>query len=261
LLTGYPSSFNLDQSISSMIVEPEGGGYDDLHRSFYDANYWNFCSAGAAAAAVAYFRPGNVTGWPGGTFTEPYGPYRRSTYWRSQDSGGWSDTSNGYPTVGRAYTMYMAEQVKPPTYGAPGIILFNSYPNTGGSITDQRDAINWEISGHSPWWQNYFYAWRSTYGLTQAAFKQAVQTTLVDSRGPLVLAVWTYLDPYRRLPNWNRKVAHSITLIGYSDLTGTYRYVDTCGRNCGSTSNGGVHDVSQTTLFTLLANLGYGFLY
>jgi hypothetical protein len=257
----YPVYFNLDPTISSRIVEPEGGGWDDQHRGFYDANYWNFCSAGAAAAAISYFRPYNVTGWPAGTFTEPYGPYRVGTYWASQDSGSYADTGNGYSTVGRAYTMFIAEQVKPPSYGRPGLVDFTYYPNHGGSITDQRDAINWEISGHSPWWQSYFYAWRSTYGLTSSAFKLAVQTTLVDGRAPLVLAVWTYLDPSRRLPNWNRPVKHSITLIGYSELTGTYRYVDTCGRNCGSLSNGGVNDVSQTVLFSLLTTLGYGFLY
>lgn len=259
----YPSSFNLDQSISPRIVEPEGSGWDDQHRGFTDANYWNMCSAGAAAAAISYFKPGNVTAWPAGTFTELSGPYRASTYWKSSDTGGPADTGNGYSTVGRAYTMYIAEQVRPPSYPrSGGLVRFDFYPTHGGSITDQRDAINWEISGHSPYWQNYFYAYHSTSGLTAATFKQAVQTTLVDGRAPLVLAVNTYATSGSdHLPNWNRRVAHSITLIGYSDLTKTYRYVDTCGRNCGSLSNGGTHDVSQTTLFNLLVNVGIGFLY
>jgi hypothetical protein len=258
----YPSYFNLDATTSQKLVEPEGAGYDDLHRSFSDANYWNFCSAGAAAAAISYFRSANVTSWPAGTFTEPsYSPFKVSTYWKSQDSGSSTDTGNGYATVGRAYTMYLAEQVRPPSYASPGLVNFTFYPNHGGSITDQRDAINWEASGHSAYWQNYFYAWRSTSGLSTAAFKLAVQTTLFDGRAPLVLAVNTYLDASRRLPNWNRSVAHSITLIGYNDTTGTYRYLDTCGQRCGSTSNGGTHDVSQSVLFTLLTTLGYGFLY
>ncbi len=259
--TTYPTSFNLDVSLSASIVEPEAAGYDDLHRSFYDANYWNFCSAGSAAAVISYFRPGNVTAWPSGYFTEPYGPYRATTYWRSQDYGGSGDTGNGYSTVGRAYTMYLAEQVRPPTFGRPGVINFNSYPNTGGSILDQRDVINWEISGHASNWQNYFYAWRNTAAMTGPMFKQAVKTTLVDGRAPMLLNVYTWLDPTTRLPNWNRQVKHSITLIGYNETTGTYRYLDTCGRNCGSLSNGGVHDVSQTVLWTLLNSLGYGFLF
>ena len=260
LALGYPAAFNLDQSISPRIVEPEGWGWDDQHRGFSDANYWNFCSAGAAAAAISYFRPGNVTGWPAGSFTEPYGPLRATTYWRSSDSGTSSDTGNGYSTIGRAYLMYLAEQVRVPSFGRSGLVKFDTYPTTGGSITDQRDVINWEISGHSPYYQNYFYAYRSTAGLTAAAFKQAVQTTLVDGRGPLVLAVYTAYGS-DRLPNWKRQVKHSITLIGYSDLTGTYRYVDTCGVNCGTLSNGGTHDISQASLYRLLVGLGYGFLY
>jgi hypothetical protein len=259
--TAYPTSFNLDLSISPNIVEPEGAGFDDLHHSFYDANYWNFCSAGAAAAVISYFKPTSVRSWPAGYFTEPYGPYRATTFWRSQDSGSSADTGNGYSSIGRAYTMYIAEQVRPPTFGRPGLINFNQYPNQGGSILDQRDVINWEISGHGSDWQNYYYAWRNTDAMTSAMFKNVVKMMIYDGRAPMLLAVWTYLDSTNRLPNWNRQVKHSITLIGYNETTGTYRYVDTCGRNCGSISNGGVHDVSQTVMWTLLSSLGYGFLF
>jgi hypothetical protein len=257
---GYPASFNLPMTYSPSIVEPEGAGWDDAHHGFYDANYWNLCSAGAAAAAISYFQPGNLTSWPAGTFTEPYGPYRASTYWRSSDTGSISETGNGYSTVGRAYLMHLAEQVRPPSYTRSGLVKFDYYPTHGGSITDQRDAINWEISGHSPYWQNYFYAYHPTAGLTQLAFRLAVQSTLVDGRAPLVLAVYTQYGS-DRLPNWTRQVAHSITVIGYNDYSATYRYVDTCGRDCGTLSNGGVHDVSQWALYRLLVGLGYGFLY
>lgn len=134
----------LDSSVSGKIVEPQGSLYDDHHNAESDQNYWNFCTAGAAAATLAYWPNTyqHVTTWPAGNFTEPYGPHLQTTWWASSDTGTSSDTSNGYATKGRAYLMYLAEQVKPPDYATKGIVGFTYYPSHGGTLPDVADALN-----------------------------------------------------------------------------------------------------------------------
>lgn len=255
----FPSSSYLSTSTTAQVIEPEGDLYDDAHQAEADLNYWNFCAAGAGANAVYYFRPTNVTAWPAGNFTEPYGPHIQTTYWKSSDTT--SDTGDGYSSTGRAYIMYMAEQVKPPSYATAGVDNFNTYPTTGASITDLRDAVNWEASNHSSSWSTYFYAYVSTSGLTSTTLHSDIQTDVYSNGAPLVVYVNTYVNSSLHLPNWSSSVIHAITIVGYNDSTGMYRYLDTCGAKCGSSSNGGTHDVSQSTLFSLLTNAGYGFIW
>jgi len=157
LLT-YPSSATL-ATTPSRVAEPYGSGYyDDLHHSYTDDNYWNFCGAGGATVTAYYWSTVNVLGWPAGYFKEPYGPHQSNTYWAASDTGGSGDTSEGFSTIGRSYLMYMAEQVKPPSFSTPGIDQFGAYPTIGATLPDARDGINWEISGHNvSLWKNYYY--------------------------------------------------------------------------------------------------------
>ncbi len=259
------SAYQLDYTVTGVVVEPQGNQYDDLHHAINDKNYWNFCPAGAADAALYYWKPTNVTGWSAGYFTEPYGPHKSTTYWRSSDTGTASDTSNGYATKGRAYLMYLAEKVKPPSYSRPGIIDFDNYPTSGGSITDVRDAVNWEASGHGSNWQNYFYVYVPTSGLTQSTLHTDVTADVSPTvKAAVVVTVYTYWSSSLHLPNWSRNVAHAITIIGWDDSHGTYTYLDTCGKVCNGSSsatNGGVHVVSQGTMYQLIMKLGGGFIW
>jgi len=49
---------------------------------------------------------------------------------------------------------------------------------------------------------------------------------------------------------------HAITIVGYDNTDDTYTYLDTCGRECGSTSNGGTHDIAQKKLFKAMQMVG-----
>lgn len=249
---------SLSTSVTARIVESQGNLYDDLHHALTDSNYWNFCTAGGSDVALYYFKPGNVTGWAPGYFSEPYGPHVSTTYWANSDTGTSSDTSNGYATKGRAYLMYLAEQVRPPSYSTPGILNFSSYPTTGGSITDVRDALNWEASSHGSNWSTYFYIWRGTSGLSQATLLANV-TWDIAAGAATVVDLNTYVSSTYHLPNWTRNVGHTVAIVGYNNTAGTYTYLDTCGVACGSTSNGGTHAVAQSTMYQLIMNLGYGY--
>ena len=244
-----PAAATLDTSIVSKIVEPPGSGNDDHGNYYYDRNYWNFCSPGAATAALSYFTS-NVTDWPAGYIHEPYGPYSRTTYWSS------SDSVDGYATVGRAYLMHIAMAVKPPNFTSAGLPDFSTYPTHGSSLHDSRDVLNWEASGHSSSWSTFFYQDVSASGLTSSTLHHDITRDIWGGHAVFVDVDTAYL------PNWNHSVGHSIAVVGYDDKAGTYSYVDTCGRRCnGATqsTNGGVWHIAQGRLLTAIQALGAGY--
>jgi hypothetical protein len=245
----------LDTSIVSQIVEPEGDGKDDASHSFTDQNYWNFCMPGAATVALYYFLPSDVTGWAAGNFREPSNAPSTiptaGTYWKSDEN------VNGYHTYGRAYLMHLAEEVKPPSYAAPGMASFTTYPTTGANLVDVRDAMNWEASGHAASYSTFFYSIVSSKGLTAAALHSDVKKT-IDGGHAAVAAVDTGY-----LPNWSRSLSHAITVVGYDDVASTYKYTDTCGVHCNGSSkskNGGVWTIAQTALFNAIEADGAGYV-
>jgi hypothetical protein len=250
-----PVAKRLVTSVTQLVVEPPGSGVDDRGTSFVDLNYWNFCAPGGATVAAYYFGSSRVTGQAAGYFVEPYGPRRVRTYWAS------ADTASGYATRGRAYLMYIAEQVFPPGWATPGLAEFSYYPTTGATLPDTRDAINWEISGHSPGWASYYYAVQPTYG---ARFSEAqLHTDIAWAVGydnvPIVAAVNTGY-----LPNWSRALGHTITIVGYDDVAGTYTYLDTCGKLCNGSAgnrNGGLFTIGRRALYLAIAAWGTGYLY
>ena len=124
-----PTHLKLPTAVTSRIIEPEGHGLDDSspRRSYDDRNYWNFCAPGAATVAAYYFGGGPMA--MVGTFHEPYGPKVVSTHWHEADTD-----ANGYKANARAYILYMAEAVQPPTFPRPGIDNFDEYPTRGGSV-------------------------------------------------------------------------------------------------------------------------------
>jgi len=252
---GGSSPGMLDTSIVSQIVEPEGGGKDDANNSFTDKNYWNFCMPGAATVALYYFLPTNVTAWPAGSFKEPSNAPSAipagGTYWDSKDK------VNGYATYGRAYLMHLAEQVKPPSYAAPGMASFTSYPSTGANLTDLRDALNWEASGHASGWASFFYSIAKSSSMTQSSLHADIKKT-IDGGHAVVAAADTGL-----LPNWSRSLSHAITVVGYDDTASTYKYTDTCGVHCNGSAkskNGGVWTIAQVALYNAIKSDGAGYV-
>ncbi len=253
------TSKTLSYTTTKSVVEPEGRLYDDAHHAITDQNYWNFCSAGAATVTMYYWRSGNVTGWAAGNFKEPYGPEQATTYWRSSDTGTSSDTSDGYATVGRAYLMYMAEQVRPPSYSSRsgdageygGMINFTYYRTHGAAIADIRDALNWEASGHSGSDATFFYL--SEMPSSQVDLHDFVVSDIVNSSVSVVADVDAHY-----LPNWSvpaGTVNHSITIIGFNDTAGTFSYLDTCDALCGSSSNSGkIFTTSQSNMYQAITH-------
>lgn len=266
-LTSYPAAMTLNTGVTGMLVETQGNQYDDQHHAFLDDNYFRFCAAGGATVAAYYWQPTYLTARVGASYTEPYGPHMTTTYWRAADTGTASDTGNGYATQGRGYEMYMAEQVLPPSFSRPGVVNFDSFPTTGGSLPDTRDAINWEQTGHASDWQTWaFYVFHSGAG-TQSELVANVKNDIYWYSAPVVVDVntdVTILGTTYRLPNWTRNVAHTITIVGWNDTTGTFVYLDTCGVLCNGSAgahNGGTYSVSYATMFKLIQSLGYGYVW
>jgi len=266
-LTVY--SHQLVTSYTSKLVEPEGGNNfaekDDASTSYVDRNYWNYCGPGAATAAFYYWNPTAVTNKAAGSFIEPTTATTRvSTYWDQSDS----DFNGSYATNARNYLMWMAEYVDPPSYGTRGAICFTCSP-VGAGLSDLRDALNWEASGENPnTWTNFFYYKVMPSGETSLHDK--VGTDIVDWGLAVLVDVRTkYFDEtpspgqWEFLPNWTTSVDHSIAIVGIDDNASppTYTYVDTCGKHCGSTSNGGTHVVSQHNMFQAIDELGFGIVW
>lgn len=244
-----PAAHTLPTSVVKKIVEPPGSGDDDRGHAYTDQNYWNFCGPGAATAVLAYFGS-NVTTWPAGSFHELYGPHVSTTYWKS------SDSASGYSTVGRAYLMHVAMQVKPPTFTTPGLASFSAYPTHGSQLPNARDVLNWEASGHASGWRNFFYQDVSASGLSSTTLHHDIARDVYGGHAVFVDVNTAYL------PNWSRGLGHSIAVVGYDDNADTYTYVDTCGRRCNGSSqstNGGVWHISQSRLHTAITSFGVGY--
>jgi hypothetical protein len=250
-----PAAKRLVTSEAQLIVEPPGSGVDDRGMSFVDLNYWNFCAPGGATVAAYYFGSTRVTARPAGYFVEPYGPKRVRTYWAS------ADTASGYAAKGRAFLMYIAEQVAPPGWATPGLAEFSYYPTTGATLPDTRDALNWEISGHAPGWASWYYAVQPAWGtrFSETQLHTDIAWAIGYDNVPIVAAVNTGY-----LPNWSRALGHTIAIVGYDDVAGTYTYLDTCGKLCNGSAgnrNGGVYTIGRRALYLAIASWGTGYLY
>lgn len=141
--------------------------------------------------------------------------------------------------------MYIAEVTEPPTFGTPGLPDFTNYPTAGSALTDVRDVLNWEASGHNTSnWNTYFYARVADDNLSAATLHYDIVSDINYGK-PVVAEVMT-----NDLPNWptgSHNQIHYITIVGYDDGSGTYAYTDTCSQGCGSLYNGGVNYISQST--------------
>ncbi|MFI5273875.1 MAG: hypothetical protein ACHQ4H_12650 [Ktedonobacterales bacterium] len=247
----------LSTSVVTNTVEALGYGPDDNGDGYTDSYLWNFCGAGAADNALYYWN-GKTNTYPAGWYTEPSSAnYHTNTYWNSSDHN-------------RSYEMYLADKVMVPGWAYPGMVTFKSYSSAGTYLGDLTNTLNWEASGHSSSWQNYFYLsvpnwYKDSSGkYTIKVSKSTVNSDIVaDINGGHAVVVEVNTT---NLPNWNRNgLTHYITIVGYDNTTGIYWYTDTCGTACGSMYNGGVHTINQVTpdqygndLYDAIINVGVG---
>jgi hypothetical protein len=250
--TVAPAAMTLSTKLTARIVEMPGYGEDDVGKSYVDDNYWNICSAGAATVATSYFIPDPYQML--GAFHEPYGKYSVTTRWDEQDV----DANQGFVARARAYMLFMAMDVEPPSFDNPGIDDFSTYPTRGGSPQAIRDAVNWEISGHASGgqWATWFYYTKANSGSGFSADQLNDDVVADISRSGAAVIAAVDAD---YLPNWpDLPIAlhHAITVVGYDNTNDTYTYLDTCGRQCGSTSNGGTHVIAQKKLFKAIQMVG-----
>ena len=162
---------------SRWIIEPTGGGRDELGHAYENKNYWNYCEVGATAVALSYWQ--TLTGQPDvrgtkGYYIDPY--YSEGVGWPSPGpvlprangkvigtyfSG--EDRVNGYTAYARGYILYLATQVQPPGWEAKGMAVYAIkgrpiYRTIGAPRPNVIAALNWEASGHdSANWMNYWY--------------------------------------------------------------------------------------------------------
>jgi hypothetical protein len=131
----------------------------------------------------------------------------------------------------RAYTMYIATQVYPPSFnvpgGGPGEVSYGQYPYAGTALSDLRDTMNWEASGHDASnWANFFYLLVDAGSLTLSNLQTYVMSDTSYEGVPLIVCV---NDRY--LPDWNNSSAkghaHLVAVVGYDNNQGTFTYIET----------------------------------
>jgi hypothetical protein len=283
-----PGARTLDISYSRWIIEPTGGGRDELGRAYTDENYWQLCEVGATTVALSYWQ--TLTGHPDvrgtkGYFIDPYasegvawpspGPILPrangkvvGTYFSGEDH------VSGYTAYARGYMLYLATQVQPPGWKSTGMAVFAVngrpiYKTFGAPRPNIIAALNWEASDHDEDdWMNFWYAGVTRFEPTLARDLQMAVTLDVGRDGVPVVAV---LDAHD-LPNWQagaatRHLFHGIAIVGYDNTANppTYSYVETCGRQCNSRAgnyNGKLQIAPQSVIVDAIQDtLGSGFVW
>ena len=264
-----PSAAWLDTTVVGNFEEPPVSGRDEAGRRYSDHNYWAFCGAGSARVVLFFAghdpkwdADGN---WPLTAYREPASSgVRVTTYWR-----------DGEPAdKGRGYMLYLAEQVRPPSFTVPGVETFELTRHSNGAtvktayMSNEVRVLNWEASG----WKSergYFVAqrWKVSAG---TFYRELAQEIGADGYPALVAVMtagvsrngtrWT-------LPNWvNHAIPHWIAVVGYDE--NNFYYVDTCwgSTHCGyrdpplTGAHPGTWSVSKVTLYKAMQALRTGYV-
>jgi hypothetical protein len=288
--TDCAEAYQLDTSVTASFIEPLGSGTDESSHSYADLDYWNICVPGSATVVMYYWKPNDVTGRAKASYHEPWNGHQTYTYNSKAET--LTAASPTEPAAGLAwsgyhgYMAYMAMAVNPGNeWGSyPGIPCwvcqtdkkyktgatnFYAYPTLGAGQAGIRDALNWEISGHSSSWQNYFYAWVTTSSLTVDTFDYDLSSDIYIWAVPVSAAVNTAY-----LPNWSKSLSHQIAIVGYNHVftpagginfsASTVSYIDTCGKSCGGGADGRqgvVRTISEQTMFNAIISNGGGFVW
>ncbi len=240
--SAYPAADLLNTTYVKNISEPPYTGTDAAGNGYTDEYIWNFCGPGASTVSIDFWTNVNNRAIGGHYYSDPHA----TTYW--------NDTND------RAYIMYMATQVWPPSYSSGGQVTYLSYPNAYTTFNDLRDAMNWEASNHNTsTWSTYFYISVGASSMSASTMRSYIMSDVAWAGHPPVVSV---NDDY--LPEWHQiHTSHFISIIGYDNNAGTYTYVETCGNtSCRTTCNQstcnadgtGIYTISQQQLYNAVEN-------
>ncbi len=229
-----PSSYYLNTSYADWIIEPPSSGKDARGNSYVDGLFGLFCGPGAAAVSLDYWSNVNTRAVGLHSYSTP----RSTTWWQdSGNPGGLKDTS---------YMMYLATQVRPPSYVyGPGMMTWAGY-NSSTYEQDLLDALNWEQSNHASTYRtNPFYLAQSNP--TVANLQSMVQSDIyLKGIPPIALVNDAYLPDWQNSPYKGH--GHYIAIIGYDNNAGTVTYEETCTSQTCGTSATGRHTTSQQNM-------------
>lgn len=225
------SKSHLSYSPAQYVSEPPYTGADSAGHGYTDKYFWNECGPGASTATIGYWGVNLKRGTH--TYSDPY----TKTTWNDAN-----DTS---------YVQYIATQTHPPAFTSAGEMIYNAYPNAYATFADVRDVLNWEASGHSSNYSNYFYAVIGVGSLNKTTFKNDVQQDIQSSGKPLIVSV---NDAY--LPDWINSpgTSHFITILGYNFDNNTMTYSETCGKVSCNTQHTGIYTINIDTLWNGMVN-------
>jgi hypothetical protein len=246
LSAAAPASYSLSTTFTGTMREQPGVGTDAAGTSYSDSNYWNFCGPGATAVVLHYWPNigSTIDNYPAGSFREPHRPAGgpiATTYWTNAS--------------GHAAIIAIAETwIQPPvTYSWPytGIVKWEGTYPVGAPINRIRDIINWRANRTLAGF--YIVSSASSFGSASALHSDIV-SDLYNAHVPVVADVETGNGSVH-LPGWTTAtgINHSVAVVGYNDTASTYTIIDTCGSGCeNGGGTGGVHTISQSTLYTLM---------
>lgn len=220
------SQAHLSYSPAQYVSEPPYTGTDSAGHGYTDKYFWNECGPGASTATLGYWGVNLKRGTH--TYSDPY------------TTTAWNDTHY------TSYVQYIATQSYPSAFTSAGEMSYQSYPNAYATFDDVRDVLNWEASGHSSNYSNYFYAVLGVDSLTKTSFKNDVQQDIALSKKPLIVSVNDNV-----LPDWINApgTSHFITILGYDFTNNTMTYSETCGQKSCNTQGTGVYTITIDQLW------------
>jgi hypothetical protein len=217
-----PAARLLNTGVAAQVLEPDGDGVDSANTRYSDHYLWNMCGPGATTVAASYWKDVLHNG--------------RRTFHDPHATTTWDDTH------ARSFMFYLATQVAVPGWPSPGEMSYGAYPDAGTATSDVRDVLNWEASGHNTsTWRGFYYGVADASTLNASTLNQHVVSDVGQDGRPVVAA----LDAYY-LKEWagGYHTSHLVAVIGYDNTKHTYTYVETCGRDC-HTSSSGVETMTQ----------------
>jgi len=218
---------SLNYAPAQAVSEPPITGVDSSGQAYTDEYMWNLCGPGATTVSLGYWSAVNRLKGKA-KYTDPH----MTTTWGN--------------SAYYSYVEYIATKSYPPSYTSAGEMSWETYPDAYTAFNDVRDALNWEASGHSASYMNYFYVVAGLSDNTEIAFENDVQTDVTTYGVPVIVSV---NDSY--LPDWpaTTKTSHFINILGYNFTKQTFTYDETCGKVSCATEGTGVYTISMAQLW------------
>jgi hypothetical protein len=268
----FPSADKLAIGIVETTLEPSANiaspylyNRDDADTSYTDHNMVDLCGPGAIANALFEWNASlanNAGLWTDLSVqnTKPPG-VTVTTYWGGQSLHDNPPLQGSKQFAHRGEILYLAWLSNPGNQWAwnnTGVMDDWHYPSNGTRLDDTTSVLNWEASGYSTYWADFFYItqWGTGTYFTQSYLLSDVETDIYESGAPVVAEV-----DASDLPEWSTTglIRHDITIIGYDNNKGWYYYTDTCGNStgCGANSQQTVYHVPQHQMWTAIMDVPY----